>query len=353
MTPLQFDYPISVAILYLDDTSTGDMLDEVECAKAVCEALESKGHLVRLVPVTKKNWKQAVRTPGDVVFNMVQDETWELYTKVAFRLEWMGRATFGFDHSSMSFMMKKAFLKRKMHRLGIATPRFKIYNRRSRFSDIRSLEYPVIVKPSGLHAGYGISQDSVVIDGDELYDRVQFLFKNYPGEVIAEEYIEGREIHITVIGNKNHLIALPYAELEFKGEFQDNWNVYTYNAKWEEKSWEYWDARVSADVSVNRKLNKRLERLALRTYRAFGCRDIARFDIRVDDQDKPYVVDVNICPSLNRLDDQDATLKSVEALGWTYEEFMETLIAITYKRVYGKLPDRMRERSFLLSAPIK
>lgn len=348
---MRFDYPISVAILYYDDTSTGDMLDEVECAKSLQEALESRGHLVRLVPVNEKNWRKAIQTPGDIVFNQVQDETWELYMKVAMHLSDMGRAQFGIDRNNLKFAIKKTFFKNKLLRLGISTPKFKIYDRRSKISDIRSLEYPVIVKPSRMHAGMGISQDSVVIDKNELHDRIKYLFANYPGRVIAEEYIEGREIHITVIGNGRHIVALPYAELEFKGEFADNWNIYTYAAKWEDKTWEYWDARVSAPARVSRKLDKKLELLALRAYRALGCRDITRFDIRVDENEKPYIIDVNVCPSLNREDEQDATLKSMEALDWTYEEFIESLVAIAYKRTYGKLPDRTRERAFMLASP--
>ena len=108
-----------------------------------------------------------------------------------------------------------------------------------------------------------------------------------------------------------------------------------------------------AAVTLGKKLDERIEAMVLRAYRAFGCRDIARFDIRVDQAGKAYIVDLNINPSLNAQDDQDATVASVEALGWSYGEFLETLIAITYKRVYGKLPDRMRERSMLLAAPTK
>lgn len=352
MTPLHLDYPISVAILYYGSAG-GDGEDTLQSVKSIADALENQGHIVRCVEVTKKNWRTAVRTPGQVIFNLVEDDDWTLYHKVGERLEEMGRAQMGHDIASFKYVAKKARVKRRMERLGISTPYFKIYNRRSRISDIRSLEFPLIVKPSGQHAGIGISQDSVVIDNEELHERVQYLFKNFPGEVIAEEYIEGREIHITVMGNGRHIFALPYAELEFKGEFSDNWSIYTYDAKWEQKSWEYWDARVSAPAILPRKLNKKLELLALKAYRAFNCRDIARFDIRLDDKDRPYIVDVNMNPSLNQADDQDATIKSVEALGWSYEEFIETVIAITYKRVYGKLPDRMRERTYMLTAPTK
>ena len=350
MTPISFDYPISVLILYYGGQAE-DLKDAQNAARGLSEALEEQGHMVRTLQVTEKNWRKAAKLPGQVVFNFVEDETWELYVKVGLRLEALGRAQMGHDMRCFKYVTKKARVKRRMKRMGITTADFRIFNRRSKVVHVRGLEYPLIVKPSGQHAGIGISQDSVVIDQDELVERVKYLFKHFSGEVLAEEFIDGREIHVTVIGNGRKAVALPYCEISFGGEFKDNWDVYTYDAKWDEKSWEYWGARAHAPVRVSRKLDRKIERLALAAYWAFGCRDIARMDIRVDAHDRAYIVDVNMNPSLNYYDSQDATVKSVEAQGWTYGEFIETLVAITYKRVYGRLPDRVRERHFLLAAP--
>lgn len=339
-----------MAVLYYGGTS-GDLIDAEEAAESISEALESRGHYVRTQSVTEKNWHQAVRIPGEVVFNFVEDERWTLYQKVGLKLEALGRAQVGNDLKAFTYTTKKARVKRRMQRMGISTPEFRIFNRTSRISQVRGLDYPLIVKPSGQHAGIGISQDSVVIDQDELVERVKYLFKRFSGEVIAEEYVDGREIHVTVLGNGRHIVVLPPCEIEFRGEFADNWDVYTYNAKWEKETWEYWDARVICPALVNKQLDVRLERLALKAYRAFGCRDLARMDIRLDKNNTPLVVDVNTNPSINGRDDQDATTASVKALGWTYEDFIETVIAITYKRVYGRLPDRTRARQFLLASP--
>lgn len=350
MTPLTFDYPITVAILYYAGTG-GDMEDSIECARGIAEALEECGHQVNLVQVSEYNWRKAVRTPGEVVFNLVEDDNWQLYVKVGQKLEQLGRAQVGHDMRVFKYVIKKSRVKRRMQALGISTPAFRILNRRSSLI-VRGLEYPLIVKPSGQHAGIGISQDSVVIDQDELTDRVKYLFKHFSGEVVVEEFIDGREIHITVLGNNRRLVTLPAAEIEFRGEFADNWDVYTYNAKWETNTWEYWQARVFSPARLSKKDTQRLEKLALKAYRGFGCRDIARMDIRFNEKShKAYIVDVNMNPSLNRYDDQDATLASTLVLGWTYEEFIETLIAITYKRVYGRLPDRTRTRQFMLASP--
>lgn len=350
MTPLSFDYPISVAILYYGGYG-GDLQDTEEAVKGMVEALEDCGHMVRTFRVNRGNWRKAVRLPGEVVFNLVEDENWELYTKVGIALESLQRAQMGHDMKCFNYVSKKARVKRKLQRAGLNTPNFRVFNKRYKVGQVRRLEYPLIVKPSGQHAGIGISQDSVVIDQAEMDERVKYLFKHFPGEVIAEEFIEGREIHVTVLGNGRRIMILPTCEIYFGGEFENNWDVYTYEAKWEKTSWEYWDARVEAPAAVDRILDRKLERLALDVYRLFGCRDIARMDIRVNNKNVPYIVDVNNNPSLNRYDDQDATIASMSALGWSYEQFLETIVAITYKRVYGRLPNRIRERHFLLANP--
>jgi len=351
MTPLHFEYPISVAILYFGGDA-GDLQDTEEAVEGITEALEENGHVVRTMLVNERNWLRAVRTPGEVVFNLVEDPMWELYVKVGQRLEMLGRAQVGHDMKCFKYATRKAWVKNKMQKLGISTPNFRIFNRRSKVNQVRGLEFPLMVKPSRQHAGIGISQDSVVIDQQELEERVKYLFGNFPGEVIAEEFVDGREIHVTLMGNNRRVVALPASEVSFGGEFADNWNVYTYEAKWDKKSWEYWDARVEAPAKLPRKLDEKIEKLAVKAYRAFGCRDIARIDIRLDEKERPFIVDVNMNPSLNKFDDQDATLASVYSLDWSYEQFVETLVAITYKRVYGRLPDRIRERQLMLTARI-
>ena len=130
MTPMSFDYPISVAILYSGGSSADDQ-DTLESVNGIAESLTSMGHMVRIFAVTKKNWRKAVRIPGDVVFNLVEDETWELYTKVGVRLEEMGRAQMGHDLNCFRYITKKAWIKRKMKRQN--TPR-KIKRKRSLLS---------------------------------------------------------------------------------------------------------------------------------------------------------------------------------------------------------------------------
>lgn len=236
-----------------------------------------------------------------------------------------------------------------MQKMGIRTPAFRVFNRRSNIRGIRGLEYPLIVKPSGQHAGIGISQDSVVIDEKELEERVLYLFDKLPGEVVAEEFIDGREIHVTMIGNGKNIISLPYCELNFKGEYENNWDVYTYNAKWVKDSWEYWNCPATSKMVVSRILRERIDRLTMKAYKNLNCRDIVRFDLRVDKNEKPFIIDVNTSPSLKK-DNEDASWVSAQALGWSYSDLIETVVGVTYKRVYGGFPGQVRNRQLLISS---
>jgi D-alanine-D-alanine ligase len=346
------EYPVAVTILYYVGTG-GDMEDTLENVDSVYSALKAEGHIVRKIEVTKRNWRRVIKSPGDVFFNFVDDENYDLYYKVTEALIYMGRSVMGNGYMASKFGSKKAGLKRKMKTMGIPTPAFRIINRKNKHPQIHGLQFPLMVKPSGQHAGVGISQESVVIDGTELEERIKYLFKNFPGEVVAEEFIEGREIHVSVVGNGKHLVCLPPCEILFNGEYKDNWDVYTYEAKWDKKSWEYWSARIKSPVYLPKKVTEKIETICKKAFRVFGCSDLARFDIRLDEKNKPLIIDMNMSPSINRYDRQDATIASVEAIGWTYEEFMEKIVELAYKRVYKKLPDRIRERTYLLAAPLR
>ncbi len=343
MTPLSFDYPIRVLVLYTDFEQ-----DTIDAAMQISTALRTCGHIVQLFQVTSRNWRQALKQPGDVVINYIEDDGWKLWGKVFSAMEHLGRTQFGIDRRSFLYSLSKAKMKRRLADAGLPTPHFRIL--RKQVHALRSMQYPLILKPSGEHASVGISQDSVVIDEQELSDRLAYLRIHCPGDVVAEEFIEGREYHVTVVGNASHLAVLPYCEIGFGGEFDDNWSVFTYEAKWKKTSWEYWDSRVECPVDIPKDVERSVDRLVKRAYRLLGCRDVARFDVRVTDAGKPYIIDMNLLPDLTYGEDVECWL-SAKALGWTYEEFVETLVAICYKRVYGRLPDRMRERQFLLASP--
>lgn len=345
MTPLRLEYPVSVAILY----TTHDP-DTVEVAMQMNKALTSRGHKVRMYETTPHNWKKALRVPGDIVINWIEDENtnWRLWAKVGHNLELLHRAQLGFSSRVSQYSLSKIKMKRRLVSMGLFTPNFRVVRKHGNIANFRGLTFPLIIKPAGEHASTGISQDSVVIDQKEMTDQVKYLFKKYGGEVLVEEFLDGPELHITVIGNKRRIIPLPYVQVDYKGEYADNWELLSHNAKWINNTWEYWDSNQICPVIFPKKIMANIDDLVKSAYRALGCVDIVRFDIRMDNKNNPYIIDLNVNPHLGYFD-QSECWQSAQALGWTYADFIETLIAIAYKRHFKKLPDRLRERQFMLA----
>jgi D-alanine-D-alanine ligase len=345
MTPLRIEYPISVAILY-----TSYDPDTVEVARQMNEALTSRGHKVRMFEATSRNWKKALRVPGDVVINWIEDENtdWKLWAKVGRHLELLHRAQLGFNSKLIPYSLSKIKMKRRLIAADLSTPSFRVIRKHGSKTPFRGLNFPLIVKPAGEHASTGISQDSVVIDYNEMFEQANYLFKKYGGEILLEEFIDGHEIHITVIGNKRHVIPLPYVLVDYKGEYRDNWPLLSHNAKWDTHTWEYWDSKQICPVVYHKKIMDNIDNLVKTAFKVLGCVDIVRFDIRLDQKYNPYIIDTNINPHLGYFD-QSECWQSAMALGWTYADFIETLVAICYKRHFKRLPDRLRERQFMLA----
>lgn len=348
MTPLSIDYPISVAILY----TTYDP-DTVEVARQMNEALTSCGHKVRMFETTAHNWQKALRVPGDVVINWIEDENtnWRLWAKVGRHLELLHRAQLGFSSRLIPYSLSKIKMKRKLRLSGLATPPFRVIRKHGNIANFRGLNFPLIVKPAGEHASAGISQDSVVIDHKEMADQAKYLFKKYGGEVLVEEFIDGHEIHVTVIGNRRHIMPLPYVQVNYKGEYADNWTVLTHNAKWDNKTWEYWDSNQICPVVFSKKIMSSIDNIVKDAFKTLSCVDVVRFDIRLDQKNNPYIIDTNVNPHLGFFD-QSECWQSANALGWKYSQMIETLVAICYKRHFKRLPDRLRERQFMLATRI-
>jgi D-alanine-D-alanine ligase len=347
MEGMKIVYPVSLAVLYFVGQGE-DMSDTLDTVLTLTTTMKQMGHMVRTVEVTKRNWQKAVMVAGDVVINLVEDDDYSLYVKVAKRLEEIGRAQMGHDMKSLKYVVRKSNVKAALIKAGLATPAFRVFRKGTEVKNVRGLKFPVIVKPSSQHASVGISQDSIVANQEQLMARVKYLFAHVGSEVVAEEFIDGREMHVTVMGNGKLMTVLPMCEIVFDTKRSDGWNIYSYDAKWKKGTWEYQLAQVKCPAEMETGVEERIKRLVVKTCKVLGCKDIVRMDIRLDRHNKPYVIDVNMSPGIDKCE-QEETWRSARALGLTYSEFVEKLIAVTYKRAYGKLPSRIRERSFLIS----
>lgn len=187
------------------------------------------------------------------------------------------------------------------------------------------LKFPVIIKLAREDASIGISELSVVNNFSDLKKRINYLRKNYKQAVIIEEYIDGREINVSILGNE----ILPLSEIKFDGLPNELPKIITYEAKWSPNSIYYQNTVPQCPAIVSDKLKSKIEKLALDAFNALGCRDYARVDIRVSKDDIPYVIEVNPNPDIS-LD--AGFVRSAQNAGISYSELLKKLVEFALSR---------------------
>jgi D-alanine-D-alanine ligase len=154
-----------------------------------------------------------------------------------------------------------------------------------------NLRMPLFVKPARMDASLGIDEKSLVRNSRELMERVTHIHKTYGDTALAEEYIEGREFYVAVLGNE-HPVAFPPIEMDFSGLPDGSVRIMDNEAKFDESSHRYQGTKaVIADVDPE--LKARLQQVSLDAYRALRVRDYGRIDLRLTETGQLYVIEVN------------------------------------------------------------
>lgn len=187
------------------------------------------------------------------------------------------------------------------------------------------LRFPVIVKLLNEDASIGISEFSVVHKFSELKKRIQFLFKTYKQDLIIEEYIEGRELNVAILGDK----VLPISEIDFDGLPDNLPKIVTYEGKWMAESVYYKHTKPKCPTLLNSKTKKKVEKIALDAFNALNCRDYARVDIRLDKNENPYVIEINPNPDIST---DSGFARAANAAGLSYPELIKTIVSFPLER---------------------
>ena len=259
------------------------------------------------------------QNPPDAVFNLFEGlpTAPETEVSVASLLEWLKVPFTGCPSPAMVLGRDKVRTKQLLAAVGLPTPEFAVVDELPAPRWRR--KWPAIVKPSNQDASVGIDQDSVVTSQKQLEARVKFVLEKYGPPVLVERYVAGREFHVHMIedaGSRGAPNVLPLAEIAFDQSVKGRWDVYTFTAKWDEHSDEYRTAPLKAPVEIPANDFARLKAIAIRSYSAMMCRDYARIDVRMDEDGKFYILEMNPNPYLNSL----ALVNGLMAIGRTHEQ---------------------------------
>ncbi len=260
--------------------------------------------------------------PDGIVFNMsygIQGES--RYSHVPGMLEMAGIPYTGSGPLGQALSLDKVTAKSLMRDAGVPTPNFRVMSRCD--SRIDDLNFPLIVKPRHESTSYGLR---CVRNREELEEAAQAIFTEFQQEALVEEYIDGREVCIGLLGNDN-VEFLPPVELDFDGR-------QLHTLTWEDKYHKSIDEPTKiCPAPISEKLARRLCELSLTTFRICQCKDYARVDIRIDPSGKPFVLEINSMASLGT---GSAFVLAARAAGYTFESLTSRLLDITHERYFGE-----------------
>jgi D-alanine-D-alanine ligase len=270
------------------------VLDEIE------RALEAGGHAVRRLPVADKVeplLAALTQDPPDLVFNVAESFGGRsaLESNVAALLNLLGLHYTGSSPAGLILAGDKTLTKKVLSFHGILTARFATVFRGS-VDWAGDIDFPLILKPPQEDASLGITQKSIVNDVQELLQTISSLQQEYQGPVLAEEFIDGREFYVGVLGNSD-VKALPVMELDFTGYPEGKPKIASWEAKWgddgDEKGAEFEGTRSVFPTDLSEELTERMQKVAVDAFNALRLRDYARVDLRMNAKEEIYVIEVN------------------------------------------------------------
>jgi D-alanine-D-alanine ligase len=305
--------------------------DEVE--HGISDALNIKGHSPEILGVKediKALFDGLINLKSDIVFNVCEafknDSQLEMH--VAAILELIGLKYTGSGPQGILLGQNKALAKQILSYHGVKSPNFTIYPVglvELRPSDLR---FPLIVKPLKEDASIGISASSIVKNDDSLKERVHFVHEKLNQVAIVEEYIEGREFYVGLIGNEK-IEVLPLIELDFANMPESRGRIYSYRAKWDAKYRKEKGIKSIFPKDLSDEVINRVHLTCKIAYRSLSFRDYGRLDIRLTHDNEVYVLEANPNPYLAKGEDlADAAEKS----GIPYNDFIEKVLQLAWER---------------------
>jgi D-alanine-D-alanine ligase len=233
----------------------------------------------------------------------------------------------GCNPHGLMFATNKALQKKILRFHRIPVPEFAMFPRGRKIRASRKLHYPMIVKSATAHGSVGIAQASIVNDEQKLRERVEFVHEQIHTDAIAEQFIDGRELYVGVIGNRR-LMTLPIWELLFDNLPEGAPRIATSMAKWNHDYQTRAGVNTRAAQDLPDGLAARIIHLCKRAYRALGQTGYARMDLRLTPEGEAYLIESNPNPQLAYGED---FAESAEAAGLGYEALLRRIISLGWQ----------------------
>jgi len=300
----------------------------------VAAALRKRKHRVSILGVhndLKKFVSGFSRRKPDLVFNLVETfgDSTSGDSAVAGVMDLLGLHYTGGGPGELYLRQDKGLAKKVLAFEKILFPHFAVFSQDADFETAGNLRMPLFVKPLTADASIGIDGESLVRDTASLMKRVLLIHDKVKDSALVEEYIEGREFYVGVLGNREPL-ALPPIEMDFSGLPEGLPHIAGTKAKWKKNSVEYKGTKsVLADIPDE--LRAKLQKVAIDAYRALRVRDYGRVDLRYTETGEIYVIEVN---ASCYLESGSEFAMAAESIGIEFPELVQRIVDLAVER-YG------------------
>jgi D-alanine-D-alanine ligase len=327
----------AVAPTTLDQDLSAELkTDDWKTEANVLEALRSLGHVVEHLAIFDDLdlLRQKLQSfEPDVIFNLADQfkNNRAFDQNIVSFLEMQGLPFTGCVSTGLTLCKHKGISKKILGYHRIRVPDFVTVARGKRFARPKRLKFPILVKPLKEEASLGISQASFVESDEQFKERVQYIHEKLDCDVIAEEYIEGRELYVSTLGN-HRLQVFPIRELVFKEVPPDEPKIATYRAKWDEEYRKRWGLQNQFAEGLEPALTADIEQTCKRIYHLLTIDGYARLDLRVTANKEVYFVEANPNPILAQ--DEDFAQSAMKA-GVTYPQLVDRIVRIALNTIRG------------------
>jgi D-alanine-D-alanine ligase len=309
-------------------------LDKREVEDEVADALGKLGHdaTLHVLDGSIKGLHALARIECDLVFNLAESFAGNDTADhcIAAYLELLDKHFTGSGSHGLLFAQDKAVAKKILEFHGIHTPVFaRSYRGRLDFS--HDLEFPVIVKPAREDGSIGIEFNAVVSTIRELMERIDWLHANFDSPVLIEEYVDGREMYVGVIGNDNPS-ALPVVELDLSKLPVGTPRIAGAEVKWGKGTRAYRDTKSAIVDDLPEETAALLQQTAVAVYQALELRDYARIDMRLRPDGRVAVIEANPNPWLAS---KAEFVMAARKAGRNYTQIIEEIVDLAMSRYGG------------------
>ncbi len=309
--------------------------DEIETVESVKAALLERHEEVVMIEADEEAYEKLRKTRPEMVFNMAEGIWGESRESQMPAIMEMLRIPYtGSSPLTLALCLNKARAKEVLSHYGIPTPRFVVAESQSLEVE-RHLTFPMIVKPLFEGSSKGIKNDSIVSSREELKARVATIVNEYKEPALVEEYIDGREFTVALLGNGRDLKTLPIVEINYSCLPEGVNHIYSYEAKWVLDKPENPLNIFSCPADVNERLKKAIENVARDAFRALDVKDWCRIDIRLDSNGTPHILELNPLPGILMDPNCNSCFpKAARAAGMTFGGLVNAVVDAARER-YG------------------